>query len=359
MAPKNRGRTACGRLAKRAVDERSACLNSIACLLRGPEPQVRATEQQHDRASCFLVVSIFSLTRLDLNRSKFAFFSIGLFYVAVMIRLTSAILLPVFVGIILFRFLKNKNINLLKISLISLALLVIFVPQLYLNVIYLDEWTPFIGSSLYDLQSSLGTENLKSSSTVVIPGEVPNLYYKSPFPLPEQNLNMYELFWQDPSTFLLLSFSHIFGALDWDYVDTYITEYYPPHRIPASLLIYSTWFFVIWGIFSARKNFFSEDSLLLKTSIISAILSLAFIATIIVTARYGYPIFLLLLPFSGYGIKYLYDFCFKHDNNTSKLWIKRIGLITIYSLFISTFFYISFWFSYQSGRIDWFGFFNL
>jgi len=169
---------------------------------------------------------------------------------------------------------------------------------------------------------------------------------------------MYQLLLQDPSTFLLLSFSHIFGALDWDYVDTYITEYYPDNRIPASLLIYSTWFFVICGIFATRKNFFTEDSFLLKTPIISAILYLAFIATILETHRYGYPIFLLLLPISGYGIKYLFDSTF-HNNKTLKLWIKRIGFIIAYVLFILTFFYISFLFSYQSGRIDWFGFFNL
>ena len=309
-------------------------------------------------ASCFLVVSIFSLTCLDLNRSKFAFFSIGLFFASVMIRLTSVIILPVIVGIILFRFLKHKNINLFKISLISLVLLVIFMPQLYQNVTKWGEWTPLIVRPLYEEQSSWGTEYIKSGSTVVIPGEEPRLWYKSPFPLDEKNLSMSQLLLKDPYTFLLLSFSHIFGALDWDYVDTYIKEYYPSNRIPASLLIYSTWFFVIWGIFSARKNFFTESGFLLTTLIISAILSLAFISTILETIRYGYPIFLLLLPFSGYGIKHLFDSII-HNNKTSKLWIKRIGFIIVYVLFILTFFYISFLFSYQTGRIDWFVYFNL
>ena len=83
----------------------------------------------------------------------------------------------------------------------------------------------------------------------------------------------------------------------------------------------------------------------MKVLILSAIVYLAFIATTTVEIRFGYPIFLLLLPFSGYGVKYLYDFCIKRDNKTSKLWNKRIGFITIYSLFISTFFYISFSFS--------------
>jgi len=309
-------------------------------------------------ASCFLVVSVFSLTRFDLNRSKIILFAIGLFYASVMIRPTSLILLPVVIVIILFRFFKNKKINLLKISLISLALLVIFMPQLYLNVTNFGEWTPLVAVPLYGPQSSLGTENIKAGSTVVIPGEDPRLYYKSPFPLDQKEQNMYQLLLKDPSTFLLLSFSHIFGALDWDYVDTYITEYYPDNRIPASLLIYSTWFFVICGIFATRKNFFTKDSFLLMTPIISAIIYLAFIATILETHRYGYPIFLLLLPFSGYGIKYLFDSII-HNNKTSKLWIKRIGFIIAYVLFILTFFYISFLFSYQTGRIDWFGFFNL
>ena len=78
-------------------------------------------------ASCFMVVSIFSLIRLDLNRSKFVLFAIGLFYASVMIRPSSLIFLPMAVGLILFRFWKNKNINFLKVSLIALALLVIFI----------------------------------------------------------------------------------------------------------------------------------------------------------------------------------------------------------------------------------------
>jgi len=90
---------------------------------------------------CFMVVSIFSLARLDLNRSKLVFFAIGLFYASVMIRPSSVILLPMVVGIILFRIYKKKNINLLKVSLISLVLLVIFVPQLYQNVTNQDEYT--------------------------------------------------------------------------------------------------------------------------------------------------------------------------------------------------------------------------
>jgi len=48
-------------------------------------------------ASCFMVVSIFSLIRLDLNRSKFTLFAIGLFYASVMIRPTTVILLPIVV----------------------------------------------------------------------------------------------------------------------------------------------------------------------------------------------------------------------------------------------------------------------
>jgi len=111
-------------------------------------------------------------------------------------------------------------------------------------------------------------------------------------------------------------------------------------------------FFQLAKIFSLKTVF------LLTTLIISAILYLAFIATTWAEIRYAYPIFLLLLPFSGYGVKYLFDSTI-HNNKTSKLWIKRIGFITVYLLFISAFFYISFLFSLQTGRIDWFSFFKL
>ena len=307
-------------------------------------------------ASCFMVVSIFSLIRLDLNRSKFTLFAIGLFYASVMIRPSAVIFLPIVVGIILFRILKKKNINLLKVSLISLALLVIFMPQLYQNVTKQGEWTPLVTAQLYEDQISRAANFMKAGS-VAIPGEDGKLYYSIPFPV-EKNVNIHQMLLENPSTFIQLYFSHIFGVLDWDYVDTYIKEYYPLNRIPSSLLIYSTWFFAICGIFSASRNFFITNRFLLTTLIISAILYLTFIATTHVEIRWGYPIFLLLLPFSGYGVKYLFDSTI-HNNKTSKLWIKRIGFITVYSLFISTFFYISFLFSYQTGRIDWFGFFNL
>ncbi len=308
-------------------------------------------------ASCFLVVSIFSLIRLDLNRSKFVLFAIGLFYASVMIRPSSVILLPMVVGIILFRILKKKNINLLKLSLISLALLVIIMPQVYQNVTKQGEWTPLIAAPLYERDSSRAT-NLMKVVDVAIPGEEKSLIYHTPFPIDDKNANIYQVLLENPSTFLFLYSSHIFATFDWDYVDTYIKEYYPLNRIPSSLLIYSTWFFAICGIFATRKNFFIENRFLLTTLIISAILYLAFIATIVPVVRYGYPIFLLLLPFSGYGIKYIFDSTI-HNNKTSKLWIKRIGFITVYLLFISAFFYISFLFSSQTGRIDWFGFFNL
>jgi len=193
----------------------------------------------------------------------------------------------------------------------------------------------------------------------VIPGERPGIGYNPPSQFQvDKDVNIYQLLFEDPSTFLVVSSAHIFAVLDWDYVDNYIKDYYPQNRIPASLLIYSTWFFAIWGMFEAR--FFSTaNSFLMKTIIISAILYLAFISTSIAETRFGYPIFLMMLPFSGFGIKYFYDFCIKRDNKTSKLWIKRIGFITIYLIFISTFFYISFLFSSTTNRIDWFGYFNL
>jgi len=308
-------------------------------------------------ASCFIVVSIFSLIRLDLNRSKFVLFAIGLFYASVMMRPSSVILLPMIVGIILFRILKHKNINFLKISLISLALLVIIMPQLYQNVTKQGEWTPFITAPLFELALSGSTIQMKVA-TVVIPGEEGLMHYYLPFQAGDRIANIYLVLLENPSKFLFLYSSHIFATFDWDYVDIYIKEYHPPDRIPSSLLIYSTWFFAICGFFATRKNFFIENRFLLTTLIISAILFLVFIITIVPEVRYTYPIFLLLLPFSGYGIKYIFDST-THNNKTSKLWIKRIGFITVYLLFISAFFYISFLFSYQTGRIDWFGFFNL
>jgi len=233
-------------------------------------------------------------------------------------------------------------------------------PQLYQNVTLFDEWNPLIVKPLYSkYQISYAVDYLKFGGAVIIPGEPP-VYYYNIFPVANNVENIYELLVKDPSTFFIVYSSHIFGVLDWDIIDSYIHDYYPLNRIPASFLVYSTWFFVIWGIIESRF-FFTRNSFLIKTSIISAILYLAFIATTLVEIRYGYPIFLLLLPFSGYGIKYFYDFCIKHDKNkTSNLWNKRIAFISIYLLFISTFFYVSFAFaSATSIPIDWFEYLNL
>jgi len=308
-------------------------------------------------ASCFAVLSIFSLTRIDLTRSKFAFFAIGLIFCSVMLKPVMAIFLPIIVGIILFRFLKKKRISIYKVSLIFIILLVIFAPQLYQNVTKFGEWTPLIVKPLYELQTTWGVGTLKFYG-IVIPGEWHSMSNVSPFPTPK-DVNIYQLLFEDPSTFLLVYSSHIFGLLDWDYVDAYIKDYYPLNRIPSSVLIYSTWFFVIWGILETRF-FFKTKDFLMTILIISTILSLAFFATLQIETRFGYPIFLLMLPFSGYGVKYLYDFCIKHYNKTSKLWIKRFGFSTIYLLFVSTFFYVSFSFSSLSNSgLNWFEFFNL
>jgi len=163
-------------------------------------------------ASCFMVVSIFSLTRLDLNRSKFVLFAIGLFYASVMIRPSSVILLPIVVGLILFRILKKKNINILKVSLISLALLVIFMPQLYQNVTKWGEWTPLITNPLYEEQISWAA-NFMKYATVIIPGEEGELFYYPPFPTDDPNVNIYQLLLENPSTFLHQYFFHIFEVL--------------------------------------------------------------------------------------------------------------------------------------------------
>lgn len=205
-------------------------------------------------ASCFIVLAIFSLTSIDLTRLKFVFFSIGLFYSSVMIRPSTIIFLPIVIGLILFRFLKQKHFSIAKVSLISLILLVIFIPQLYHNVTNWDEWTPFVIQPIYEKLNYWAASNLKFGG-VVIPGENARLMYTSPFPVSD-DVNIYRLFMEDTSTFVLVYFSHFFGVLDWDYVDTYIKDYYPDNRIPSSLLIYSTWFFCYFGYSVNSEKFF-------------------------------------------------------------------------------------------------------
>jgi len=315
--------------------------------------------------SCLIAISIMSLMSLNMNKTRIIVGSLALLYLAVMIRPSSIIFLPIAIGLIIFRFVKFKDIKILKILLISVLMTVIFIPQVYQNAVNYNEWNPLIHRDLYSDQSIWSVHFLKYG-TVTIRGELPALYYYSHVlfegPLTEieqiKSTSIFDLFFKDPFSFFYVYFSHIFGVIDWGYVDTYIKEFYPTSRLVGSFFLYSVWFFTFYGILhliwnkSLTKNNFMFASLL-----ISAFVYTLFIATTAVESRFGYPIFLLLLPFSGYGINQIYKINQGQNNHKEKLFRNRVIFVITFTLFISVFFYLSFLLDFQTGRINWFNLF--
>ena len=174
------------------------------------------------------------------------------------------------------------------------------------------------------------------------------------FPSSTKSVSIFELLGLDPLSFLYVYSAHIFGVLDWGYVDTYIDNLYPLERIPASIFLYFSWFVILLGIITYRnKTNTLKNNILFSTLIASTLLYSLFIGTTAVESRFGFIIFLLLLPFSGFGIKFIYNL---YSNSTSTISLIKNGFKLYLSLisFILVFFYLSFWMDLQTNRIDWF-----
>jgi len=306
--------------------------------------------------SCLMAISIMSVMSLNINKTRIIVGVFGLLYLAAMIRSSFIIFLPIAIGLIIFRFVKFKDIKILKILMISVLLAVIFIPQVYQNVVNYNDWTPLIHRDLYEQQTIWSALYLKYG-TVTIDGEQLQLFYHSQV-LVEKGTSIFDLFFKDPFSFFYVYFSHIFGVIDWGYIDTYIKEYYPINRLIGSFFLYSVWFFTFYGILNLIWNkSLTKNNFMFASLLISALVYTLFIATTAVESRFGYPIFLLLLPFSGYGLNQIYKKIKRPDDQKVKLFRNRIIFAIVFSLFILVFFYLSFLLDFQTGRINWFDLF--
>ena len=151
-----------------------------------------------------------------------------------------------------------------------------------------------------------------------------------------------------------LGFGTVDGCISGAIDDAYIDNFYPLDRIAASIFLYCTWFIIFLGIIFYRKeNNYLKNNFLFSTLLISALIYILFIGTTAVESRFGFIIFLLLLPFSGFGIKFISNL---YSNSTSKTSLIKNGFKLYIPLisFILVFFYLSFWMDLQTRRIDWF-----
>lgn len=97
---------------------------------------------------------------------------------------------------------SKKNITLQKFLLISTLLLIIFIPQLYNNVVYYGDFSPLIHTNLYAAQSH-DAVNLLKYATVIIPGEKSDLRYFSNLPITKTDFSFFDLLVTDPLSFFM------------------------------------------------------------------------------------------------------------------------------------------------------------
>ncbi|GIP60272.1 hypothetical protein [Paenibacillus woosongensis] len=307
-------------------------------------------------ASCCVILALTYLVFGNFERNKTYILIFGFSYVSTMIRPSSIVIIPVIIMLIIVRKIIIKDVNLSKGLVFGISALVIFFPQLYNNVIQFNDWTPLVHSDLYEFQSNLAASNLKYG-TVVIPNEAPQLFYPSPYLVDSLEIGILELIFVNFPAFLVAYSSHLFGVLDWGYIETYINDYYPISRIFGSLFLYLFWITSFYGLYKFIRN---ERSVQARFFVASFIGTFAvywlFIGTTIIESRFGYPLYFMILPFSGYCLWSWLEFWRNRDMQNAFKMKKTMTYLFVSAALIALLFYLSFLLDYQTGRINWLGF---
>ncbi|MFJ7736041.1 hypothetical protein ACIQ2D_06805 [Lysinibacillus sp. NPDC097287] len=292
-------------------------------------------------ATCFSVLAIVIVQFCDNTKFRNNFIAFILIYSAIMIRPSSLIFLPIILVLIVYKIVKyserRKKRLFVECAFAAIISTFVFLPQLYMNVTKFNDFTPLIHENLYENQSKWAVEMLKYG-TVVIQDEQPQLYWANPIQS-EEDIGIYELIYKDFFVFIFVYVVHVFGVLDWGYIDTYINDFYPISRILGSGFLYFIWILIFYGIFKVIRK--KEIDFQFIGLLVSAICYTLFVASTAIESRFGYPIFLLLLPFAGYTFV---------ESRLTKRWI--IGAISL----IVAAFIISFLLDLQTDRINWFEF---
>lgn len=290
--------------------------------------------------SCLVSIAFIYLVFYPWDKWKHAFLIPAFLYASVMIRPSSAIFLIVYAGIFLFKWFVKKDVNPTKLAIGSTFMLIIFVPQLYMNITKFNDFTPLLHQGLYASQTQYAAKYLKYG-TVFAPNEGPQLFYTSPFDI-ANGTSMFGLIFTHPIQFAVTYFGHIFGVIDWGYVDNYIRDLHSKSRILPTILLYLQWFVIVLGIIKSKTMNKVERYALLAPSVIY----LLFIGTTCVESRFGYPAYMLSLLFAGYGMVYI------ANNLKNKKIIFKLGSIFFVVCILSL--YVSYLIDMQANRIIWF-----
>lgn len=295
-------------------------------------------------------VALFTAMTGDLSRKRNVFLSFSLAYVCIMIRPASLIFFPMLLIITALRYGIGKTPwftpQFVLINLASIG--VVFFPQVYNNYVYFHILSALMPYNLYLAQVAYGLQFVKYG-TVVALGEVPGLKYVNPF-VPPINRITEIVHYVTPLNVAYAWVAHVAGALDWGYVDTYIRKFYPASRILGSLFLYPCWYFAaiaIPGALAPRDPAHSEEvRQLLRLTLISGAIYLAFIGTTQVESRFGYPVFMLFLPLMGVGMVAAVRSC---TSRTATM-TSALALATV----VVVMFAGSFSFDLLTGRIFWY-----
>lgn len=293
-------------------------------------------------STCLIVISFIYLTTKDLYKVKNCIIISCCLYSAVMIRPSSSLFLVIFLVVAIYRVIKERNYNVWKIVVVGILSLVIFYPQIYMNVTNYNDFTPLIHNDLYKFQTTIAAKLLKYG-TVIIPDNKPSLNYLSPFINPE-GTTIYELLYLHPYQFVVTFISHIFGLFDWGYVNTYVYDLSIKQKIIPSIYLYSQWFIILIGIVSTVKK--RWNTILIPSILFSVLIYSLFMGTTTIESRFGFPVYMLLLFFVGVGSKNIIE------NIKDK---KRLLICS--SLFVAyclSMFFGSYLIDMQTGRIHWF-----
>ncbi|MGG3309173.1 hypothetical protein ABER23_17260 [Paenibacillus lautus] len=257
-------------------------------------------------------------------------------------------MLPLILLILIIRYLTLRDVKIARLLAAFLLSLLIFIPQLLNNIKQFNHWTPLIHQDLYDFQSRLAASYLKYG-TVVMPNEEPGLIFKTPFIVgPEETI--YGLILSNFIGFVIVYGAHLFGAIDWGYIDTYIRDWYPISRIVGSAFLYLYWILAFYGggLFLVKREKSIKEWFAGVSLVVAFLGYWLFIGTTVVESRFGYPLFMMLLPFAGLGIKRILVI-FLEGNR-----IAKIKVLLMFTVLILIMYFMSFVLDYQTGRINWF-----
>jgi len=228
-----------------------------------------------------------------------AFFAAFLAGVATMLRPTS---LPVVVAVVMLwgaRAVVFRDVPWTAWIVTVIGLAIPFVPQVESNWRAFGQFHPLVtGGGLYEAHMVWAMYFLKYG-TVVVPEGVGGLVYLSPF-VPNGAVEPIEVLRASPLAYVATLAVHLFALVDVDFPFVYVRDLDPWYRWPLSLLNYLYLGLALAGAViavrrvrdrAARRRVFAVAAGYLAAGGYAVVF-----APVVVEARYGLPIFLLLLP---------------------------------------------------------------